>query len=233
MDYSLNEKNELIGKEGQKDLLHKTVSIVGLGGIGSTVAQILARNGLQLRIIDKDRIYEKDVCRQTLFRAEDISKFKAKQAKKHLEEINKDIKIKSFHEELTEDNIFLLEADAIIDVSNDMKTSLLINAFALKKGIPVIFSNYVGERGFMFIVDKEQFPKGPCIECLQEKLQLPAISEEGVFAPITTMLASLVATATLKNIMNYENIGTLQQVDVFRTEIRHTKIEKHKQCSSC
>ena len=233
MDYSLLEKCESIGKNGRKTLSKKTVSIIGVGGMGSTVAQILVRNGITIRIIDKDRVVEKDMPRQTLYLLEDISKFKAKHAKKRLEEIKDNIKVKTFHEELNEDNMFLVEADLIIDASNNHKTTLLLNQFALEKKIPLITGRYSGHKGHVFIVDKHQFKKGACVHCLDEKLNLPAISDIGVHSPIATVIGALVANAAIKNLLDLDNIDTLLSVDLMKTEIRRSKVEKIRNCKHC
>jgi adenylyltransferase/sulfurtransferase len=233
MNYSFSEKFELIGKQGQQQLQKKTVSIVGLGGAGATIAQLLVRSGINLRIIDKDRILSEDVPRQTLYVAEDLNKFKAKQAKKRLEEINKDVKIKSFHEELVKENIFLTEADLIVDASNDMKTSLLINDFALEKKIPLIYVNYAGDHAHLIIVERSQNKKGPCIACVQKKLLLPKHQDIGVYAPTATVIASLASSAVIKNLLDYENIHTILSVDTVLAEVRQRTIEKNKDCEHC
>ena len=233
MDYSLTEQFELIGKAGQKKLMQSTVALIGLGGVGSTVAQILARSGVNLRIVDKDRTLEQDMPRQTLYVEDDINKFKAKQAKRRLEEINKKIKIKTFHEELSKENIFLLEADIIVDTSNDLKTALLVNDFAISKKIPLISVNYAGEKGNVFVVDRSQFKKGACLGCIHDKLTLGELKDKGVYPPITTMLASLAANAAIKNLLDIENVQSLLKVDVIKTEIRHSTVEKVRGCKHC
>jgi len=234
MDFSMQETFSEIGKEGQEKLQSKTVSIVGLGGIGATVAQILVRNGINVRLVDKGRVLDKDVPRQTLYRISDITKFKAKQAKKNLEEINKDIKIRTFHEDLTENNVFLLDADIIIDASNNLKTSQIVNVFALEKKIPLIYTNYAGAKGHVLILDRSQSKKkGPCVECLLDKLKLPTTEKAGVYSPTTTLIASLVASAAMKNILGVGNTDKLLTIDEINTEIRHSTVEKNKKCPVC
>lgn len=230
MDYTLQE--QFIGQQEHKELKSKTVAIVGLGGMGSTAAQILARNGVNLRIVDKDRVLEVDIARLTLYTSEDINKFKAKQAKKRLEDINENIKIKSFHEELSKDNLFLIDADLIIDASNHMETTLMINKYAMDKNIPLIIANYAGSKGHVFIVDKNQFKKkGACANCIKDKLEMAPITQEGVFSPITTLIAALIANAAMKNLLHIPNIDSLICIDLMKTEIRRTHVEKKRGCA--
>ena len=222
-----------LGEEEIKKLQSKTVTIIGLGGVGSTVAEILARNGVNLRIVDKDRIYEKDQPRQTLFTREDINKFKAKQGKKRLEEINKNVKIKTFHEELIKENLFLLDSDLIIDTSNNMDISLLVNEYAIKNKIPFITASYSGSKGRVFTVDKKQHPKGACTKCIEHELKLPPISKEGAYSPTAISIASFVISAAIKNLVGIENIETLVQIDMMKMEVRRHKVEKTKGCPHC
>jgi molybdopterin/thiamine biosynthesis adenylyltransferase len=217
---------KIIGAKGAKNIASATVAIVGLGGVGSSVAQLLIRNGVNLRIIDKDRVLEADVPRQSMYKAEDLSKFKAKQAKKHLEETISGSKVKAFHEELVKDNIFLLEADIIIDASNDMQTSLLIDTFAKSKKTPLVFVNYSGEKGQVLFVDKK--PKAVRIKDIEKKLEIASIKEAGVFSPLATMLAGIVGNV----VFNYLKDSTVEEhllkVDAFANKIQHNKVEKPK-----
>ncbi|MBN1175068.1 ThiF family adenylyltransferase [Candidatus Woesearchaeota archaeon] len=230
MDYSTTEI--LIGKEKQEMLKTKTVSIIGLSGIGVTAAQILVRNGVNLRIVDKERVYEKEAPRYTTYIEDDINKFKAKQAKKRLEEINSEVKVKSFHEELTKDNVFLLDADVIIDASNNFKTSKIVNNFALSKDIPLIFANHVGRKGHVLVVDRKQNKKGACVECLEEELNIGSIKEDGAYGPTAMMVAALAANAAIKNLIGIENVEQLLVIDALKTEVRHKNVEKKRTCKA-
>lgn len=215
------------------ELKNKTVAVVGLGGVGSTIIEMLARNNINLRIVDKERVYEEEVPRQTLYTKEDVSKFKAKQAKKRLEEITTDVKVKTFHEELHPENLFLVDADVIIDTSNNIKTSLLINQHALENKIPLITVNYAGTKGKMIVVDKKNNKKGPCIGCLEESFDEGHLKKKGAYSPITTLMASLAANEAMKTLLHIENEKTLLKVDALKTEIRHSQVEKTKGCKYC
>ena len=54
MRYARQEK--LIGKQAQKELSKKTVTIVGLGALGTNVSSLLVRAGINLKLIDFDKI---------------------------------------------------------------------------------------------------------------------------------------------------------------------------------
>ena len=119
--------------------LKGTVTIVGLQSGGIVLAEILARAGINLRLIDKGRVYLEELQSQSLYLEEDVTKFKAKQAKKRLETINENPKIKAFHEELTADTAYLLDSDIVLDFTNNKKTNEIVHDYCLKAEIPCLF----------------------------------------------------------------------------------------------
>ncbi|MGM5479880.1 MAG: HesA/MoeB/ThiF family protein [Nanobdellota archaeon] len=229
----LVKQTQLVDEKLVEELNNKTVSVIGLGGVGSSVIEALARNSINLRLVDKERVYEQEIPRQTLYTKEDISKFKAKQAKKLLENITENIQIKSFHEELHEDNMFLLKADVIIDASNNIKTSLLVNKYALENKIPLITISYSKHKGHVLVVDKQQEKKGPCLKCLEEEFDTGMIKKEGVYSPITQFISSIVINETLKELLDVDMETTLLKVDALKNEIRHSQVEKKRGCAHC
>ena len=57
-----------LGRENQELLRKKTVCIVGLGALGSSTAEMLARAGVkELIIIDRDLVEESNLQRQSMF----------------------------------------------------------------------------------------------------------------------------------------------------------------------
>ena len=233
MNQKLLEQCSIVGKEGISQLRGKTVTIIGIGGVGTTLAQILARNGINIRIIDKDRIYDHEMPRMTVYQNEDIGKFKAKQMKKRLEAMSTDVKIKTFHEDLKEENVFLIDSDLVVDASNNLTTSLLINKYAVENKLPLLFCNYSGRKGNIIFVDKKANPKGPCIHCIKEELQMPDFKEVGVYSPLTTFLAGLLASMVIKNLLGEENEKDLHQINIIKTRISHKKLEANKKCPLC
>ncbi len=73
-----------IGIVGQKKIKNSKILIVGIGGLGCPVADLLTRAGVGIiGIIDYDKVNLSNIHRQTLFSAQDIGKFKVKIAKKN------------------------------------------------------------------------------------------------------------------------------------------------------
>ena len=73
-----------VGILGQKKILNSKVLIVGMGGLGSPIAEFLTRSGVgSLGIVDCDLISLSNIHRQTLYDEKDLGKLKVKVAKKN------------------------------------------------------------------------------------------------------------------------------------------------------
>ena len=95
-----------IGIIGQKRILKSKVAIIGIGGLGCPLVLYLANSGVgNIGLIDHDKIDLSNLNRQILFNTTDVGKYKVKEAKKKINEINKNIKVKIFKEKLTKKNI--------------------------------------------------------------------------------------------------------------------------------
>ena len=86
-----------IGIIGQKKITSSKVFIVGAGGLGCPIADLLCRAGVgEIGIIDYDKISLSNLNRQTLFDTSDLNKYKVDILKKKLNKINPLVKINIF-----------------------------------------------------------------------------------------------------------------------------------------
>ena len=66
-----------IGISGQKKISSSKVFIVGAGGLGCPIADLLCRAGVgEIGIIDHDKVSLSNLNRQTLFNTTDLNKYK-------------------------------------------------------------------------------------------------------------------------------------------------------------
>lgn len=92
----------LISDRAWKTLLSTTYVIAGVGGLGSNVAQHLARVGpLQLELWDPGVLDEPDLNRQILYRPEHIGRAKVACAEAELRAINPDLAIATRRESIS------------------------------------------------------------------------------------------------------------------------------------
>ena len=204
-----------IGVKGDKALNGKTVAIAGLGGMGTHVASVLCRENIDLRLVDRGRVEEEDMHRLSIFYEDDITKFKVKQAKMRLNAINPSVQIKSFHEEISEDNVFLLDAAVIVDTSNNPAINAITSEYAMRQRIPYVLGRYSGSVVRILVANKKV--KIPA------RMNLPGLEKEGVFGPTTTFTGSLIAGEVLRILLG-ERHSILIEADVWARTLKVTKV---------
>ena len=73
-----------IGTFGQKKIIQSRVLVIGMGGLGCTVAEFLIRAGVgTLGIVDYDNVDLSNIHRQSLYNVDDVKKSKVLIAKKN------------------------------------------------------------------------------------------------------------------------------------------------------
>jgi len=134
----------LIGTENLNKLKNQTIAIFGIGGVGSYIAEALARVGIgNLILIDNDLIDITNLNRQIHATHETIGKPKVEEMKKRIQAINPEAKVQAIQEFVTEKNIQEIlneKVDYIIDAIDTVKSKLEIINFAKQKNIPIISS---------------------------------------------------------------------------------------------
>ena len=97
---NIYDRNELLwGKDAQKRLFEKHVAVIGLGGVGSYVAEALARSGVgTLTLVDFDTVSETNINRQLPALIPNIGKFKTSLMKERISLINPHIRIIEINE---------------------------------------------------------------------------------------------------------------------------------------
>lgn len=221
--YSRHELVTQIGSKA-KEMRAKTITIVGLSGVGSAIAEIAVRAGINVRIVDKGRILDHDLHQTALYLEEDLNKFKAKQGKKRLEDINKNVQVKAFHEDLTSSNIYLVESDLVIDCSNDLKVSLIIDKYCFKKKIPMIYSYVAGTQGQVFVIDKNNVS----LESISGHVKNKRVSEKGIMNATVHVAAGIVAAETAKILLNQPVEKNMISFDVWDNTLEKTNVKKNK-----
>lgn len=91
------------GEENQRRLQNSAILITGIGGLGGTVAQLLARAGIgRLDLLDDGQVDWPDLNRQTLYTETDIGRPKVEAAAAYLRRVNSDTEIRIFHQRIDE-----------------------------------------------------------------------------------------------------------------------------------
>ena len=150
MSTYLDKSIQLLGEQNIKSLESKVILVIGLGGVGGTALEALARSGFKKFIlIDCDKVDESNLNRQILYTRNDIGKNKVDAAKEHLLKINNEFEIKTINtkvEETTLDELKLGKIDFIIDAIDYIPGKLHIIEYSLRSKIASISSLGMGNR---------------------------------------------------------------------------------------
>ena len=130
----------LLGDESFKKIQDKVIAIFGLGGVGGTALEALARTGFQhFILVDFDKVDSSNLNRQILYVYEDIGKTKVEVAKKRILSINSGADIKVYNLKAQEFD-FNQKIDFIVDAIDDVNGKLYLLKKAQEKEIPLIMS---------------------------------------------------------------------------------------------
>lgn len=229
-----------IGQEGQKRLAESKVLIVGMGALGTVVANHMVRAGVgHVRFIDRDFVEASNLQRQMLFDEQDARESvpKAVAAERKLKQINSEIEIEGLVGDLTPANIDEVAHDVqlILDGTDNFQTRFLMNDYAFKRGIPYFYGGIVAARGMQasFIPGRT-----PCLRCLitESSGGTETCDTSGVIAPVVDIVASYEATEAIKYLVGQHEAlrPTLLSFDIWQGSFHQIRFDRvKKDCPTC
>ncbi|MGC9452181.1 MAG: tRNA threonylcarbamoyladenosine dehydratase [Oceanipulchritudo sp.] len=126
------------------------VAVVGIGGVGSWVAEALARSGIgALSLVDLDDICLSNVNRQIHALEGTVGRPKIRVMAERLQTIHPEITVREhafFYSEATAEQFFALPCDLIVDAIDTVRQKAHLLAGARERGIPVVTVGGAGGR---------------------------------------------------------------------------------------
>ena len=226
-----------IGVLGQKKIINSKVLIVGIGGLGSPVADLLARSGVgYIGAIDHDKIDISNLQRQILYTSKDIGKYKVDIFKRRIKLINRDVNVEIFREKASDSNLnkIIKNYDIIVDGTDNFKTKFLINKFSLKYKRKLIVGAISKFDGHVFSFDFSK-RSSPCLKCFYQSEPSDEIlncESEGILGTTSNVIGSMQANEVLKNIISSDKSlnSSILIVNLKKLEFRKIKFTKKKRC---
>jgi len=154
-----------IGLDGQIKLLQSAVAVVGAGGLGGTIIELLARQGIgHIIIIDNDRFDEQNLNRQIMSTEKNLGKYKALVAAKRVKETNSAVTVTTFVEKLTEENAHRLLKDArvVADGLDNLPSRFAVENACRSLRIPFVHGTIAGFCGQLTTI----FPEDAGLCCI-------------------------------------------------------------------
>lgn len=131
-----------LSEEECDTLLGKRVLVVGCGGLGGHLIDMLARIGVgMLRVVDGDVFEPSNLNRQLLSEVPLLGVSKAKAAAAKVSRINPEISVEAVDSFLTEQNVkrLLLFCDVVLDGLDNIESRRILAKECERAGIPYIY----------------------------------------------------------------------------------------------
>jgi molybdopterin/thiamine biosynthesis adenylyltransferase len=161
-----------IGIEGQLKLLCSMVAVCGVGGLGGTIIELLARQGIgHLVIIDNDKFAENNLNRQIMATEGDLKKSKVKVAATRIKKINSAVTVTAVNKKIDSKNVKNLIKDAavVIDGLDNLMTRQTVADACNKLKIPFVHGAIAGFNGqLMTIFPGDKGLSAICGPCTDE-----------------------------------------------------------------
>ena len=226
-----------VGAFGQKKIINSKVLIIGAGGLGCPVADLLARSGVgEIGIMDYDKVSLSNIHRQTLYTAKDVNKFKVDVVKKRLNLINKYIKINTYNRKASEKNLINIinKYDIIVDGSDNFKTKFLLNKYSLKFKKILIVGAISKFDGHIFTFDFNS-KKSPCLKCFYQSEPSDEIlncEAEGILGSTANIVGAIQVNEVLKKILNIgkDLKSNILILDLLNLNFRKVLFKKKRNC---
>ena len=228
-----------MGTKGTLRLLKSTVAVVGLGGLGCIVAQMLASVGVgKLKLIDADSVDLSNLSRQVLHTTADVGKLKVESAEEKIKSINPDNELELYPQFLNKENIseILSGCDYVIEGSDNLNTKFLVNDYCVVHGIPFTIAGAVQFYGQIISVIPK---KSVCYRCLfrdpgnfQNEATCSAV---GVLATVPNFAGILEANECIKYLIGETPnfINKIFSFDLLQGAFDTIEIKQQPSCQLC
>jgi molybdopterin/thiamine biosynthesis adenylyltransferase len=230
-----------LGKAGQERLGRSRVTIVGLGALGSTLANHMVRAGVGfVRLCDRDFVELDNLQRQVLYDEDDVGAAlpKAAAAASKLARINSEVRLDPRVCDVNYANAeeLVRDVDLVLDGTDNFETRFILNDACVKVGRPWIYGGCVGSYGMVMTVLPGE---GPCFACLVGGLPPPGSSPTcdtaGVLNTAVGIVASLQANEGIKLLAGKKEalLGGLQTLDVWHNTQQLIRVPRSDSCVVC
>jgi molybdopterin/thiamine biosynthesis adenylyltransferase len=229
-----------VGEEGQRKLLSSAVAVIGIGGLGTHIADNLVRAGVgRVKLVDRDYVELNNLQRQMLFDEEDGARRRPKveAAALKLSRINSQVRIEPLVLDVASDNVedVIGDVDLVLDGCDNFETRYLLNEACVKRDIPWVYGGAVASYGMTMTIVPQQTP---CFQCVFPERpaseSAPTCATVGVLASVVAIMASLECSEALKLLINRGKLNEgLIHVDVWENSFEVFSVERRKTCPVC
>jgi len=211
----------------EKKIKDKKIIVIGAGGLGCIVADLLSRMNINFTIVDDDIVDNTNLERQILFNKEDLLKKKVDVVKEKLFEFSK---IDIISERLNENNIsqIIEKPDLVIDCTDNFETRKIINEYCVKNNIAWIYSGAVSNIGTIYLIKDNA-----CFECINQDKDGETSCEIGVLNSIVAIIGAWTINIAIQYLLDENREDKLIRINLNTNEMMKIKTRKNPDCKIC
>ena len=235
-----------IGGAGQQRLKAARVLLVGMGGLGSAAAPLLAAAGVgTLGLLDGDEVSLSNLQRQTLYATADIGRPKVEAAAERLGGLNPEIVFEPTPVMLSLENAqeMVERYDLVLDGTDDFAVRFAVNAACVAAGRPLVsgaIERWTGQVGLFSAGLTRGRPlqeRQPCYQCLTPEIPPGAetCARVGVVGALAGVIGSMMALEAVKWVTDagVPLTGRLLIYDALAAETRTVRLSPDPACPVC
>ncbi len=229
------------GLDAQRALATSRALVLGVGGIGSWAAELLARAGAGfLRLVDDDVVDLTNLHRQALYDQldADAARPKVTAAARRLREINDGCSVEPIMLRADRTNLDELagDVDVIVDGTDNFATRFVINDYCVKNAKPWVFAGVVGAEAQVAAIIPG---RTACLRCWLEDMPPPCTdptcTQAGVLGMAVSAVASLEAMEAAKILAGRADAtsGRLLKLDLWANTVQRLDMSQPRRDPPC
>ncbi len=195
----------MLSADEQQQLQKFRVCVLGCGGLGGYVIEMLGRLGMgHITAVDGDVFEETNLNRQLLATVDTLGKNKAEMAKEHIAKVNPLVEVTSVVQMFSAANgeNILSGHDIIVDALDNATTRFLLQDLAKKLSIPIVHGAVAGWYGKITTI----YPGDDTLDRLYQRGRTKGV-EENLGTPSFTpaLVAAIQVSEVVKVLLNKGN----------------------------
>lgn len=156
---TFEDRTRLVMGEGYDKIKKANIAVLGAGGVGGYVIEMLARLGVgNITVVDFDKFDETNLNRQILSQISNIGQKKCDVARERILSINPNCNVTAVCEKISRDTVGKIiceNYDYVVDAIDDISAKVEVIKFCHERNIPLICAMGTGNRAKMphFVVE--------------------------------------------------------------------------------
>lgn len=224
-----------VGEEGQRRLKAATVLISRVGGLGGLVALELAAAGVgRLVLAHGGNLKASDLNRQLLQTHDHIGRPRMESIVRRLRELNPHCEVLGVPENVGEENVagLVAQADIVVDAAPLFEERLVLNAAAMRAGKPMVeCSMHTLEASVTTFIPG----RTGCLACYVPEVPSTWTRQFPVFGAVSGTVACLGAMEVIKWITGIGTLltGEMLAMDLATMQFRKVALPRRADCAVC